>query len=461
MKYVEDSEEKTELRRELMPVETVGFELTVIRGPDKGLVLSVDTSQPFRALIGQSPACLLRITDRLVSRRHAAVEVRGQELRIVDLNSTNGTTVNGLSVYEAGLWGGELIQVGETEIEVRRIGAANLNAISASEADSFGIYIGSSLEMRKLYPLCKKIAASSVPVVIEGETGTGKEVLAEAIHQQGPRANKSFVVFDCTAVPPSLVESALFGHVRGSFTGATGNHTGVFEQANGGTLLIDEIGDLDTSLQPKLLRALQRGEVQRVGGEKWIKVDVRVLSATRRDLDREVQAGRFRDDLFFRLAVARIELPPLRRREGDIAMLTSFFWKQMGGEGEPPASMLQRFLDYSWPGNVRELQNAVARYIALGEFAHPPGTNRTILKAGEEKDPIQRILDLGLPLAQSRSMLVEQFERQYIENILAQNNGSINRAASASGVALRYFQLLKARYRSNNASNIENSEVEL
>src|SRR5262249_18069079 len=156
-----------------------------------------------------------------------------------------------------------------------------------------------SVEMRRLYPLCDRVAQSDIPVVIEGETGTGKEVLAESIHAASARANGPFMVFDCTAVPPSLVESELFGHERGAFTGAVAQRRGIFEQAHGGTLFIDEIGDLDVSLQPKLLRAVQRSEVRRVGGDKWIPVDVRILSATRRDLDREVAAGRFRDDLFF------------------------------------------------------------------------------------------------------------------------------------------------------------------
>src|SRR5207302_7312009 len=168
---------------------------------------------------------------------------------------------------------------------------------------------------------CVKLAKANVPLVIEGETGTGKELLAEALHEEGSRAAMPFVVFDCTAAPPTLVESELFGHERGAFTGAVSQRRGVFEQAHGGTLLIDEIGDLDLPLQSKLLRAIERGQIRRVGGDKWLEVDVRVLAATRRDLDKAVAAGRFRDDLFHRLAVARIELPPLRRRSGDIALI--------------------------------------------------------------------------------------------------------------------------------------------
>src|SRR5262245_60431404 len=188
--------------------------------------------------------------------------------------------------------------------------------------------------------------------------------MAEALHEQGPRASQPFVVFDCTAVPPNLVESELFGHERGAFTGAVTQRKGVFEQAHGGTLLIDEIGDLDLPLQPKLLRAIERGEIRRVGADRWIRVDVRVLAATRRDLAREVQAGRFRDDLFHRLAVGRIELPPLRHRRGDVPLLARQVWRELGGDARLlPAEILLKWEDYEWPGNVRELRNAVARQL--------------------------------------------------------------------------------------------------
>src|SRR4029079_7210902 len=175
------------------------------------------------------------------------------------------------------------------------------------------------------------------------------------------------VVLDCTAVSPSLVESELFGHEKGAFTGAVSSRPGVFELASGGTLLIDEIGDLDLPLQAKLLRVIDRGELRRVGGQRSIRVNVRVLSATRRDLDRAVAASRFRDDLFHRLAVARIELPPLRERTGDIPLLARRFAQEMGAPEALTAEVLARFEDNAWPGNVRELRNAVARYIALGD----------------------------------------------------------------------------------------------
>ena len=318
--------------------------------------------------------------------------------------------------------------------------------VEVPSATAFGRVVGSSTAMRMLYPSFAKLAATDVPVLIEGETGTGKEVLAEAIHEVGPRAQGPFVVFDCTAVPPNLVESELFGHERGAFTGAVSTRKGVFEQATGGTLLIDEIGDLDLSLQPKLLRALERAEVRRVGGDRWIKVDVRVLAATRRDLDREVQDGRFRDDLFFRLVVARVELPPLRLRHGDVAVLARHFAALLGGDPDAlPYELLDRFEHYRWPGNLRELANAVGRYLALGDDGLPGGRQPAATSAA--RDPIESILALELPLTLARQRLVAEFEKRYVAAVLARHGGNIARAAAASGIARRYFNLLLARQR--------------
>jgi len=311
----------------------------------------------------------------------------------------------------------------------------------------FGRVVGASTEMRRLYPLAHRLAASDVAVVIEGETGTGKEVLAESLHELGPRAAGPFVVFDCTAIPPNLVESELFGHERGAFTGAVGTRKGLFEQAHGGTLLIDEIGDLDPSIQPKLLRAVERSEIRRVGGNQPIRVDVRLLAATRRDLDREVQAGRFRDDLFHRLAVARIELPPLRRRRGDIGVLAAHFFEQLStARTVIPERMLKQWEDYTWPGNVRELRNAVARYLALGELVEhelPRGAAPFDAKPGG--DLVEQILGLKLPFVRARDRVLQEFRRRYVDGALAEHGGNVARAAQASGIDRRYFQRIRAK----------------
>jgi transcriptional regulator with GAF, ATPase, and Fis domain len=254
------------------------------------------------------------------------------------------------------------------------------------------------------------------------------------------------VVFDCTTVAPSLVESELFGHERGAFTGAIATRRGVFEQAHTGTLLIDEIGDLAPHLQPKLLRALERGEVRRVGSEKAIKVDVRVLCATRRDLDHEVQAGRFRDDLFHRLAVARIELPPLRARKGDVRLLAAHFARELGADERAlGGELLARWDDSPWPGNVRELRNAVARQLALGDLADQELSPRSQESVPPDADYLSHILAQRLPLANARQMVICELERRYVAQVLADNEGNVARAAEASGIGRRYFNMLRSK----------------
>jgi DNA-binding NtrC family response regulator len=416
------------------------FSVQVVAGPSAGSAVIVSTPGR-RALVGQSEICDLRLADRRVSRRHVAFELAGDSLRLLDLGSSNGTYVAGLRVLEVLLRGGEEVVLGDTTLRVARAAAApDPNAVSART--SFGRVVGSSPAMRALYPFCERLAQTDVTVLIEGETGTGKEILAESIHEAGPRASGPFVVFDCTTVAPNLLESELFGHERGAFTGASAARAGLFEQADGGTLLIDEIGDLDPTLQPKLLRAIERSEVRRVGGQRLLKFDVRVLTATRRDLDQEVQRGRFRDDLFHRIAVARLELPPLRARKGDVAILARHFAREHGADPNAvPYEQLLRWEDASWPGNARELKNAVARYLALGDLAEAPSLGAaSLLPPSAAFEGL-----LALPLARGREELIDEFERVYIQRVLAVHGGDIAKAASASGIARRQFFRLKAR----------------
>jgi DNA-binding NtrC family response regulator len=321
-----------------------------------------------------------------------------------------------------------------------------------SNRTSFGGVIGSAIAMRRLYPLLEKLSQANVPVLIEGETGTGKELLAEAIHREGPRADGPFIVVDCTAIPPNLIESELFGHERGAFTGATSQRRGMFERASGGTLLIDEIGELDVSLQPKLLRALERGEIRRVGGDITLKVDVRVLAATRRDLDQEVAAGRFRDDLFHRLVVARVELPPLRARKSDIALLAEHFWLSAGGtKKDLPTQEIVRWQAMDWPGNVRELRNAMSRFAALGSLSAGIlaglDEEEEELHLGAEALRIEEVIRLDLPLSEARRVVLERLEREYVRHLLARHGGTTLDAAHAAGVQPRHLRRLAARLR--------------
>lgn len=431
------------------------FVFRVMEGPDTGLTFTLDGSTSSKILVGQSPVCAVHLTDPQVSRRHLSLELVETGVRLRDLGSTNGTWVDRVKVSDAELHGEELVRLGVTILRVEPLEQAQ--GAAPPRAEGFGRLLGASLPMRRVYPLCARLAKSTVPVILEGETGTGKEVLAESLHELSPRSSEPFIVFDCTAVPPSLVESELFGHERGAFTGAVTSRKGVFEQAHGGTLLIDEIGDLDLPLQPKLLRAIERGEIRRVGSDGWIRVETRVLAATRRDLDREVQAGRFRDDLFHRLAVGRIELPPLRDRLGDVTLLAHRFWADLGGDpGALSQAMVARWEDYSWPGNVRELRNAVARRLALGELAELDAkggshgstiaSTSVLPPAGvppRAGDAVDRVL--ALPYIQARDELMEEFEQRYVGRVLDQHGGDVARAAAASGIGRRYFQKLRAR----------------
>jgi transcriptional regulator with GAF, ATPase, and Fis domain len=427
------------------------FSISVVQGEDVGISFLMDRADPTRVLVGTSPACGLRLTDRQVSRRHLALESTGQFLRVTDLGSTNGSYVNGIRVESALLAGGEKVVLGGTTLQMQAFdGPAAPMQVGESR---FGRLLGASEAMRRLYPLCERLAKSGVPILIEGETGTGKELLAESLHEQSARADRPFVVFDCSTVAPSLIESRLFGHERGAFTGATSARKGVFELAHGGTIFIDEIGELGIDLQPRLLRAIERGEIARVGSERWLRVDVRVIAATRRDLDRAVQNGEFRDDLFYRLAVGRIELPPLRRRKGDVSLLGTHFWKALGDPEEPvPQALLARFEQHDWPGNVRELLNAVARHRALGDLAaFRDGPAESPASSASREDNVvefvQRLLEEDLPLSTAKQELIRRFEPLYLARVLARHEGDAGKASAASGIARRYFNVLRARYR--------------
>lgn len=443
----------TVLDRSVLPRRAAArrYLLVVTEGPDRGQRFVVDEGTgDCRALLGQSTSCRIRLSDKLVSRRHASLELETEGLRFVDLESTNGTRVNGLRVFDALLQDGDCIQAGNTVLKVQ---TGEAIAVPLAGEMRFGKVIGGSPEMRRLYPLFARLAASDIPVVIEGETGTGKEVLAESLHEASPRAAGPFVVFDCTTVAATLVESTLFGHERGAFTGAVTSNAGLFEDSHGGTLFVDEIGDLDLALQAKLLRAIERCEVKRIGGRQWRKVDTRIIAATRRDLDREVQAGRFREDLFFRLTVARVELPPLRRRQGDVAVLATAFWRELAGDTSGLApEVIQRLEAYGWPGNVRELRNAVAQRIALGDLASL-GTGRA-QNGTQGQAPtdgidgfLARVLSEELPFPIARQRVLEHFERRYVDRILAKHGGHVGRAAEASGVGRRFFQTIRGRSR--------------
>jgi DNA-binding NtrC family response regulator len=307
-------------------------------------------------------------------------------------------------------------------------------AVASSGAARFGELIGSSALMRAVYTVLERAAPTNAPVLITGESGTGKELAADAIHAASPRASRAFEVVDCGGLPPTLIESELFGHEKGAFTGATADREGAFERADGGTLFLDELGELPIDLQPKLLRALGEGEIRRVGAKKGRRVDVRVVAATNRDLRREVNAGRFRPDLFYRLAVIQVRMPPLRERSDDIPVLANVLLariiadRQLGAPFALDAETLDALARHSWPGNVRELRNYLEQ---LAILRHAPP-----LEAGAPDGSTSASFDslLHLPMHRARATVLEQFERAYVTRLLAECDQNVAEAARRANV---------------------------
>jgi DNA-binding NtrC family response regulator len=399
----------------------------VSQGPGAGMSLALDWAKRPAYLVGQGPLCELRLLDPRASRRHLSIAPHGSLLRVTDLGSSNGTRVCGQRIMEALLSGGEVIELGDTQLRVAR--APTSAPLPPADRKNFGRVLGASFEMQRLFEIAEKLSTSPLNVILEGETGTGKELVAEAIYDAGLRARGPLVVFDCGGSVGQL-EVALFGR----------EGAGALENAHGGTLVLSEVADLDIALQARLLPFLEHGTAQRVGSAETRRVDVRILCTTSRDVDREVQEGRLREDLLFRLGGARIEVPPLRRRHGDVGMLITHYWKLYGGEGEPPKVLLLKLQRHPFPGNVRELQNTVARAVSLGSDNMVELTVRA--PAAQPIDVVEAALAANLPLPRARQEVVREFERRYVAKALATHGGNVTRAAAASGLTRRYFHIL-------------------
>jgi two-component system response regulator AtoC len=314
-------------------------------------------------------------------------------------------------------------------------------------AAGFEEMVGTSPAVREVFSMVEQVAGADATVLLRGETGTGKELVARAIHRRSPRRERTFVAVNCTAIPRELMESEFFGHERGAFTGASARRVGRFEQADGSTLFLDEVGDLDLAIQAKLLRVLQEQEITRVGGQGAVKVNVRIVAATNRDLEAAVREGRFRDDLYYRLNVIPIRLPPLRERTGDLPALMEHFLGSFAARyGRPspipPPELLAAARAYGWPGNVRELRNLCERAVLMGWAAVAP-----ILGGEGRQEPCfaGQLVDLGLPLLEARQRLVERFEREYLTRLLKEHRGKIGEVARAAGIAERnLYEKMKA-----------------
>ena len=401
--------------------------------------------------VGSRPGNDLVLEDAAVSRIHFEIHADEIGYRIRDLDSLNGTWVDGYRVVEAYLPSGCTVRAGGSELRFSVL--EDEVDIPATSSDGYGPLVGSSIPMRELYAVIDRAAPTDVTVLIEGETGTGKELVARALHEQSSRAGGPFVVLDCGAVPASLLESEIFGHERGAFTGAHARRIGLLEEASRGTLFIDEVGELPIELQPKLLRALEQREIRRLGARDTLALDIRVVAATNRDLAVEVNRGAFREDLFYRLAVVQVTLPALRDRREDIVALTEHFVrKACKGDRQRAAQMLSgideenwnRLRAHPWPGNVRQLRNVIERTLALSD----PQALAFELPGSETRlDATELGVDLDRPFSEQKAEVMARFEREYLEGQLARHGGNFSRAAAAAGLDRMYFKRLLKKYR--------------
>ena len=422
--------------------------LVVLGGPERGAehVISSDVIR-----VGKAPENDLVVTDDTVSRVHFEIvrDAKGYLLR--DLKSTNGTFLDGAEIKEAYIRAGSIIAAGAVELKFTPF--EERIEILPSEKEALGPMVGRSTPMREIFGLIERIAPTDATVLIEGETGTGKDMIARALHLLSRRSDGPFIVVDCGAVAGTLIESELFGHEKGAFTGATATRQGAFELASGGTVFLDELGELSLDLQPKLLRVIEQRELRRVGGSRTIKVDLRILAATRKDLRSEVEKGKFREDLYFRLNVVPIVAPSLRERREDIPLLVEHFVAQLAGgpagDGEVQLAdqTMAALMAHDWPGNIRELRNVIERALALGSdpgaLVAPLG-DRPLQSSARSAVPVE--FSPGLPFRDEKERWNEQFERRYLAWLLRRADGNISKAARDADMDRKYLHKLLKKY---------------
>jgi transcriptional regulator with PAS, ATPase and Fis domain len=418
-------------------VQVRSAKLVITKGADAGRAVTID--QP-TCIIGTGQSADVRLGDPAVSREHVRVSLLPNGVRVRDDGSKNGTWLGGVRIREVLLSSDASIVVGGTTIAIT-VEADDLE-LPLSKNDRFGDAIGGSVVMRNLFAVLEKVAPTDLTVLLEGESGTGKDVLARAIHARSSRANEPMVVVDCGAIPETLIESELFGHERGAFTGADKARKGVFEEASGDTLFLDEIGELPVEMQPKLLRVLESREVKPIGARAPRPIDVRVVAATSRRLAEAARTGEFRSDLFYRLAVARVTVPPLRERPEDVLPIARAMLRVLRNDPtlEIPPDLASMLGAYTWPGNVRELRNVVERWAALGRL------DRTMFDPLEAQASAEDDLAL-LPYHEARKIVLDRFEEKYLPRVLERAGGVIARAAELAEVARPSFYRMLERIR--------------
>lgn len=425
--------------------------LVVIKGPQRGRECVLSGGGSIR--VGKAAENDLSVTDETVSRVHFEIARDSKGYLVRDLGSTNGTFLDGAEIREAYVRPGSVVAAGATELKFTHF--EERIEILPSDKEKLAGMVARSAKMREIFGLIERIAHTDATILIEGETGTGKDMIANSLHTLSPRCEKPFIVVDCGAVSGTLIESELFGHEKGSFTGAVSTRLGAFEQANHGTVFLDELGELALDLQPKLLRVLEQRELRRVGGDRNIKVDLRVIAATRKDLKSEVEKGKFREDLYFRLNVVPILAPSLRDRLDDIPILVAHFLEQLSNSDSN--SELARLSDatmaalmaHDWPGNVRELRNVIERALALGSdpanLVAPLG-HHPLVGGGARTAHAMPAFALGPSFREQKERWNEKFERSYVAWLIEQTDGNISRAARLADMDRKYLHKLLKKY---------------
>lgn len=409
--------------------------IRILSGELKGGEAIILGEQPF--VIGASFEATLKLPDPAVSRRHLELVNHGGFVVARDLGSTNGSFYEGTRFESLELGPGAVFRVGETELQI--VAPAESNPLPPSDATAFGPLLGRSRKMREVFAVLERAARSEATVLVTGETGTGKEVAAEAIHQASRRARGPFIVVDCASIPSNLIESELFGHVKGAYTNAVSDRTGAFEAAHGGTVFLDELGELPAALQPRLLRVLETRRVKRIGENVQRPLDVRVIAATNRNLEDEVRARRFRSDLYFRLAVVRVMLPALRERREDVLLLAEAFLDRHRERTGRPLSLSPEIRaalnSYHWPGNVRELRNVIDQAASLTSEGMDLALKlREEPETSEGHEPGNFETFFSMPYKEARRAALEAFEMAYARHVIDRAGGNITKAAELAEV---------------------------
>jgi transcriptional regulator with GAF, ATPase, and Fis domain len=429
-----------------------------VRLPDEIVVVVLNGAQRGhrvrlvdRLRIGKAQENDLVLSDDTVSRQHCELERRAQGVVVRDLGSTNHTRVGRTAVREAVVESGATISVGGVDLSLRL--EPRQAVVLPSESPHFGEALGHSIAMRTIFGVLERIAPTDASVLLEGETGTGKDVLARSIHQTSQRRERPFMVVDCGAVTYSLLESELFGHERGAFTGAVAARQGAFELAGAGTVFLDEVGELPLDVQPKLLRVLEAGEYRRVGGNRTLRAEARIIAATKRDLKAEVERGKFREDLYFRLAVVPVTVPPLRSRREDIPPLVERFI-ELARKRDPSASGIKlsastvaALAAHDWPGNVRELRNVLDRAIYIATAGGEPEVRIFDLPvSGGAASTGSPSFAAGQSYREVREQFESDFERRYVSWLLERHAGNISAAAREARMDRKHLYDLARRH---------------